>query len=151
MLLGCRQTWPYGFRTTGLPRDGDEAQGFIASPRSPGFPSTSAGSQKPWEMDTEPRPVSGFRPIMQFFSALVSLETTTRGDREIPFPVPPCSPPSGQRLPSKAPIRGRPEESRSCYCIACVCFDISLNFNWPVLLGEVSKRNNLVSFNTGIQ
>lgn len=83
----------------GSPGDGDEAQGFIASPLSPGFPLRQLVPRNlgKWTQNLGQGLVSW--PIMQFFSALVSLETTTRGDREIPFPVPPCSLPQGSGCP----------------------------------------------------
>lgn len=83
----------------GSPGDGDEAPGSIASPSSPGFPLRQLVPRNlgKWTQSLGQWLVS--RPILQFFSALVSLETTGRGDREIPFPVPPCSPPQGSGCP----------------------------------------------------
>ena len=83
----------------GSPGDGDEAPGSIASPLSPGFPLGHLVPRNPgkWTQSLGQWLVS--RPILQFFSALVSLETTARGDREIPFPVPPCSLPQGSGCP----------------------------------------------------
>lgn len=97
-------------------------------------------------VDAEPQPATVFPPCSAAFCQ-PGLGTTLRGDRQFHFQSHLLLGLSAAAA-HKAPIRGSPglEGSRSRYCTAYVCFDISLELQ-PGLCsrGSFKKEINLVS------
>ena len=98
-------------------------------------------------MDTEPWPGSGFLAHHAVFLSPGQSGDHHEGRQGNSISSPTLLSVSGQRLPTRHQLgEAGPEGSRSCYCIACVCFDISLELQ-PGLCswGRFQKEINLVS------